>query len=199
MLFAVSSCCDLWHLSQIITNSTIIIWRLVLYVDGVSSIWLRLWHQLNSAIYKTMSLLLCNLLLPESCLPELQGVVLGVFDSLLSCKECFQSLPTSTGTKMCRFSIQSFPQQHRGCNEKKCTPSRQALERGTHSCKKRSAFVFWNYSKPMSFVSIWLIGGGHIAPLISFCLQEMFGGGAMMSKFWIRQGEGSSGVQSVWR
>lgn len=30
---------------------------------------------------------------------ELQGVVIGVFDSLLSHKECFQSFPTSTGTK----------------------------------------------------------------------------------------------------
>lgn len=59
----------------------------------------RLWNQGQGSL----SLYLCSDCCVTPCwlihVCEQQGVVSGVCDSLLSHKECFQSLPTSTGTK----------------------------------------------------------------------------------------------------
>lgn len=58
---------------------------------------------------------------------ELQGVVIEAFDSLLSRKECFQSLPTSTGTqkKCVEFPLRAFHGSSGAVPRegKKCIPS----------------------------------------------------------------------------
>lgn len=129
---------------------------------------------------------------------ELQGVVIGVFDSPLSHKECFQSLPTSTGTK----NVSNFHSELSkgtlvlGWEKNVPYPDSCSYKRRFTVClsPNSNSWAFCLTSKVRKLR--W-----HLCDsLLPFFSQLPKLGGAMRTevvKVVIRQGEGSSGVQSV--
>lgn len=130
---------------------------------------------------------------------ELQGVVIGVFDSLLSRKECFQSLLTSTGTKKCvEFPLRDFHRRSGAVLRKKMHP---ILAAGSQAGDMREEVnvlrAVSNSCQFMSLLSVWPVREvrklkWHMCnALLPFFSQLQASRGAMVTevwKVWIRQG-----------
>lgn len=137
---------------------------------------------------------------------EQQGVVFGVCDSLLSHKECFQSLPTSTGTKY----VLNFRDFHG--NSGAAPTKKKFLVVGSHAgdmqCKRSKPMcVVPNSRQCANLLSVWPMRG--IITLRwhtwNAFLSISLSGKHRWKPRWlkysnvkIRQREGSSWVQTVW-
>lgn len=92
---------------------------------------------------------------------ELQGVVTGVFDSLLSHKECFQSLPTATGTKKCvQFPFRDFHSNRGAVLWKKNVPHSATGSQAGDMKEKGSPFMCCSKFQPVQELACCLIREG---------------------------------------